>query len=84
MRGDVGRHNAVDRVTRRPRPRRPPAGRAWSSAAGPASSSCKAVAAGVGSLVAVGAPTSLSVALATEAGLVLYGFASSDRCVRYA
>ncbi|MFC6345386.1 formate dehydrogenase accessory sulfurtransferase FdhD, partial [Nocardioides hankookensis] len=43
----------------------------------------KAIAAGVGSLVAVGAPTSLSVRLAQESGLVLYGFTRPDRCVRY-
>ena len=39
--------------------------------------------AGVGSLVAVGAPTSLSARLAQESGLVLYGFTRPDRCVRY-
>ena len=44
----------------------------------------KAVAAGVGSLVAVGAPTSLAVSLATEAGLAVYGFTREDRTVRYA
>ena len=44
----------------------------------------KAVAAGTGCLVAVGAPTSLSVRLARESGLALYGFVSADRCVRYA
>jgi FdhD protein len=44
----------------------------------------KAVAAGTGALVAVGAPTSLSVRLAQESGLVLYGFTSPRRCVRYA
>ena len=44
----------------------------------------KAVAAGMGALIAVGAPTSLSVQLAQQSGLVLYGFASEDRCVRYA
>ena len=43
----------------------------------------KAVAAGVGSLVAVGAPTSLAVDLAGRAGLALYGFTSPDRTVRY-
>jgi FdhD protein len=44
----------------------------------------KAVAAGVGSLVAVGAPTSLSVHLAREAGLGLFGFTREQRTVRYA
>jgi FdhD protein len=43
----------------------------------------KAVAAGVGSLVAVGAPSSLAVSLAREAGLVLYGFTREDRTVCY-
>ena len=44
----------------------------------------KAVASGVGSLVAVGAPTSLSVHLAREAGLGLFGFTRQERTVRYA
>ena len=44
----------------------------------------KAVAAGVGSLVAVGAPTSLSVDLARRPGLALYGFTSARRTVSYA
>lgn len=43
----------------------------------------KAVAAGVGALVAVGAPTSLSVALSREAALGLYGFTRDARTVRY-
>jgi FdhD protein len=43
----------------------------------------KAVAAGVGSLVAVGAPSSLAVRLAEQSGLHLYGFSSAERCVRY-
>ena len=43
----------------------------------------KAVAAGVGALVAVGAPSSLAVRLAQESGLELYGFISPKRCVRY-
>ena len=43
----------------------------------------KAVAAGVGTLVAVGAPTSLAAGLASRAGLGLYGFTSEDRTVRY-
>jgi FdhD protein len=44
----------------------------------------KAVAAGVGALAAVGAPSSLAVRLAQESGLDLYGFVSPGRCVRYA
>jgi FdhD protein len=43
----------------------------------------KAVAAGVGALVAVGAPSSLAVRLAQRRGLHLYGFTSEERCVRY-
>jgi FdhD protein len=42
------------------------------------------VAAGVGALVAVGAPTSLAVDLARGSGLLIYGFTSSSRTVRYA
>ena len=43
----------------------------------------KALAAGIGALVAVGAPTSLAVDLARSSGLDLYGFTSADRAVRY-
>ena len=43
----------------------------------------KAVAAGVGSLVSVGAPTSLAVDLARSAGLAIFGFTSPERTVRY-
>lgn len=86
VREDVGRHNAVDKVT----------GARVLAGASPAEAGLvvsgragfelvqKAVAAGIGALAAVGAPTSLSVRLAQEAGLGLYGFTSSTRCVRYA
>jgi FdhD protein len=85
VREDVGRHNAVDKVT----------GARVLAAASPAEACLvvsgragfelvqKAVAAGIGCLVAVGAPSSLAVSLAREAGLGLYGFTSADRTVRY-
>lgn len=86
VREDVGRHNAVDKVT----------GARVLAGADPAEACLvvsgragfelvqKAVAVGVGSLVAVGAPTSLSVRLAESSGLALYGFTRADRVVRYA
>jgi FdhD protein len=86
VREDVGRHNAVDKVTGA----RVLAGQDPAVAALVVSGRAgfelvqKAVAAGVGALVAVGAPTSLSVSLATRSGLGLYGFTRASRTVRYA
>lgn len=84
-REDVGRHNAVDKVTGS----RVLAGLSPAEACLVVSGRAgfelvqKAVAAGVGSLVAVGAPSSLAVRLAEQSGLHLYGFSSAERCVRY-
>jgi FdhD protein len=84
-REDIGRHNAVDKVV---------GARLLAGARPAAPVLCvsgrigfeivqKAVAAGIGVLAAVGAPSSLAVSLAAEAGLCTVGFLGRERFVTY-
>lgn len=85
VREDVGRHNAVDKVV---------GSRILSDSPVPPVLVLsgrigfelvqKAVVSGVSAVVAVGAPTSLALSLAQDAGLVLVGFTRAGRCVAYA
>lgn len=86
VREDVGRHNAVDKVIGHRVLAGDPTATAGIVVSGRAGFELvqKAVAAGAGALVAVGAPTSLAVDLAERSGLALWGFTSADRTVRYA
>ncbi len=81
-REDVGRHNAVDKLIGVFFQRNElPASRLIMVVSGRASFEIvqKAIVAGVGIMVAVGAPSSLAVELAQRYGMTLIGFASKNR-----
>lgn len=86
LREDIGRHNAVDKVIgwRLLNDALPVTDRVLiiSGRAG-FEVVQKAIVAGVGAMVSIGAPSSLAVELARSAGLQLYGFLKSSGCNRY-
>ena len=85
VREDIGRHNAVDKVIGARLLAGEPTAVPVLAVSGRIGFEIvqKAVAAGVGVLAAVGAPSSLAVDLARRAGLCTIGFVGPDRFVNY-
>jgi FdhD protein len=85
VREDIGRHNAVDKVVGARVLAGEPTAVPLLAVSGRIGFEIvqKAVAAGVGALVAVGAPSSLAVDLAARAGLCTIGFTGPERFVTY-
>ena len=86
VREDIGRHNAVDKVVGRLLlDDRLPAGDLGLFVSGRTSFEIvqKAWSAGIGTIVAVSAPSSLAIDAARRAGIVLAGFARGDRLNLY-